>query len=65
MSFSQNRYALLGDMHSNMVRRHWLHFKCAEGLHQDDVSLNRHPALTFCCSMIFSENRFPLFGIML
>jgi len=45
MSFSQNRYALLGDMHSNMVRRHWLHFKCAEGLDQDDVSLNRHPAL--------------------
>jgi hypothetical protein len=27
--------------------------------------LNRHFALAYCFSMIFSENRFPLFGIML
>ncbi len=26
---------------------------------------NRHPALSFCLSMIFSENRYTLFGIML
>jgi hypothetical protein len=27
--------------------------------------LNRHRALAACLNMIFSENRFPLFGIML
>jgi len=27
--------------------------------------LNRHFALASCLSMIFSENRYPLFGIML
>ena len=32
---------------------------------RDDFSLNRHLALSFCLSMIFSENRFPLFRIML
>jgi hypothetical protein len=34
-------------------------------LEQDDFSSNRDPALSFCLSMIFSENRFPLFRIML
>ena len=34
-------------------------------LERDDFSSNRHPALAFCFSMIFSENRFPLFRIML
>jgi hypothetical protein len=34
-------------------------------LEQDDFSLNRHSVLAFCWSMIFSENRYPLFGIML
>ena len=29
------------------------------------LSSNRHPALAFCLSMIFSENRFTLFRIML
>jgi hypothetical protein len=32
---------------------------------RDDFSSNRHPALSFCLSMIFSENRCPLFRIML
>jgi len=27
--------------------------------------MNRHPALGYCWSMMFSENRYPLFGIML
>jgi len=31
---------------------------------QDDISSKRHPS-SFCWSMIFSENRYPLFGIML
>ena len=35
------------------------------GLERDDFSSNRHPALDYCWSMIFSENRYPLFGIML
>ena len=35
------------------------------GLERDDFSSNRHPAPAYCWSMIFSENRFPLFGIML
>ena len=34
-------------------------------LERDDFSSNRHPALSFCLRMIFSENRYPLFRIML
>jgi dTMP kinase len=34
-------------------------------LKRDDFSSNRHPALAYWWSMIFSENRRPLFGIML
>jgi hypothetical protein len=34
-------------------------------LKRDDFTSNRHPALTYSWSMMFSENRFPLFGIML
>jgi hypothetical protein len=34
-------------------------------LERDDFSSIRHPALSFCLSMIFSENRYPLFRIML
>jgi hypothetical protein len=34
-------------------------------LERDDFSSNRHHALTSSWSMIFSENRYPLFGIML
>jgi ABC-type uncharacterized transport system substrate-binding protein len=34
-------------------------------LERDDFSLNRHPALASCSSMIFSENRCTLFRIML
>jgi hypothetical protein len=34
-------------------------------LEQGDFSSIRHPALSFCLSMIFSENRPPLFRIML
>jgi hypothetical protein len=34
-------------------------------LERDDFSSNRHLALSFCLSMIFSENRYPLFRIML
>jgi hypothetical protein len=32
---------------------------------RDDFSSNRHRALRYWWSMIFSENRHPLFGIML
>ncbi|WP_189342010.1 MULTISPECIES: hypothetical protein [unclassified Mesorhizobium] len=32
---------------------------------QDDFPLNRHPDPALCWSMISSENRFPLSGIML
>jgi len=31
---------------------------------RDDVSSNRHSSLAFYLSMIFAENRLPLFGIM-
>jgi len=34
-------------------------------LERDDVSLDRHPALAFCLSTIFSEYRASIFGIML
>src|SRR5712671_1594861 len=39
--------------------------KRSQPLERDDFSSNRHPALSFCLSMIFSENRSPLFRIML
>jgi hypothetical protein len=32
---------------------------------RNDFSSNRHPAPAYSWSMIFSENRYPLFGIML
>jgi hypothetical protein len=34
-------------------------------LKRDELWLDRHPAPAFCLSMVFSENRFPLFRIML
>jgi hypothetical protein len=34
-------------------------------LKRDGFKLNRHHALASCLSMIFSDNRFPLLGIML
>src|SRR5262249_41845562 len=34
-------------------------------LERDDVSSNRHPTLAFCLRMIFPENRYPPFRIML
>src|SRR5205085_8488131 len=34
-------------------------------LKRDEIELNRHRALAPCLSMIFSENRFTLFRIML
>ena len=34
-------------------------------LERDAISFDRHSALSPYCRMIFSENRFPLFGIML
>ena len=37
----------------------------AARLERDDFSSSCHPALSVLFSMIFSENRFPLFGIML
>jgi hypothetical protein len=43
---------------ARLVRRPW------QDLARDDFSSNYHPALALCLSMIFSENRFPLFGIM-
>jgi hypothetical protein len=33
-------------------------------LERDPFRLNHFASLTFCLRMIFSENRFPLFGIM-
>jgi hypothetical protein len=40
-------------------------FDHERSLERDDFSSNRHPALAYCWSMIFSENQYPLFGIML
>jgi hypothetical protein len=44
---------------------HLLFSRLDRVLKRDDFSSNRHPALGYCLSMIFSENRYPLFGIML
>ena len=46
------------------LRGAW-HSGPGSGLDRDDVSSNRHRDLAFCLSMIFSENRCALFGIML
>jgi len=40
-------------------------YAAAFKLARDDFSSNRHLAHLFCLSMIFSENRYPLFRIML
>ena len=37
----------------------------AQALQRDEIRLNRHRALDSCLSMIFSENRFALFRIMI
>jgi hypothetical protein len=42
----------------------WILYAILGALEQDDFPSNHHPALSFCWSMIFSENRHPLFGIM-
>jgi hypothetical protein len=34
-------------------------------LERNDFSSTRHPTPGYCWSMIFFEDRFPLFGIML
>jgi hypothetical protein len=34
-----------------------INLKTAKTLERDDFSLNRHPALSFCWRVIFSENR--------
>jgi hypothetical protein len=36
-----------------------------ENLKRDEIRMNRHRALGRCLSMIFPENRFALFRIML
>jgi hypothetical protein len=51
--------AAMRDAHRS--KQHGIRF----GLDRDDLSSNRHPDLAFSSGMIFSENRFPLFGIML
>ena len=40
-------------------------FRLARCLKRDEIRMNRHRALAFCLSMIFSENRCTLFRIML
>jgi len=51
--------------HSSNAERAQPYTYDAVRLERDDFSSNHHPALALCLSMIFSENRFPLFGIML
>jgi hypothetical protein len=36
-------------------------YSTAPALERDELWFDRHPALAFCLSMIFSENRIPLF----
>jgi hypothetical protein len=45
--------------------RHETDLPLNASLERDDFSSNRHPALSYSWSMIFSENRYPVFGIML
>jgi uncharacterized protein (DUF1330 family) len=55
---------LAADEHPRMLEGLWQRDKVAL-LERDDFSPNRHPALVYWWSMIFSENRYPLFRIML
>ena len=72
--------AIASDADRRFKQKTWLqvtpHGRCANengcvrtrehsALERDDFSSNRHPALAFWWSMIFSENPCPLFGIML
>jgi hypothetical protein len=50
-------------MHGSKDARH--HTKKAIALEPDSTELNQALALSFCLSMIFSENRLPLFRIVL
>jgi hypothetical protein len=47
-------------MHGSKDARH--HTKKAIALEPDSTGLNQTLALSFCLSMIFSENRFPPIG---
>src|SRR5206468_4475335 len=51
--------------HGLLRMRCWRGFLRFRVLERDDVSSKRHLALSFCLSMTFSENRLPLFRIML
>jgi hypothetical protein len=57
-------FALI-DLYSSFRTSRGRHGITANDLERDDFSSNRHPALAFWRSMIFSENRYPLFRIML
>jgi hypothetical protein len=46
-------------------RKSKVRFRQFASLKRDEIKLNRHRALASCLSMIFSENRFTLFRIML
>jgi hypothetical protein len=47
------------------MRADWGGVPAAVRLKRDGSCSGRHPALGHCWSMMFSENRYPLFGIML
>jgi len=52
-------------MHWSSGQRNMAQDPDHEALEHDVIKWNRHHALALCLSMIFSENRFPLFRIML
>ena len=59
------RAALFFVLNFGIVRNSGTPCESRDALERDDFSSNCHPALAYCWSMIFPENRFPLFGIML
>jgi hypothetical protein len=60
-----NRYRALGLLFEHDPFGKPLHTFPDHALEHDVIRLKRHRALALCLSMIFSENRFPLFRIML
>jgi len=66
-AFSWRRPAKRGAGLVPPIVRAWCHrSRTSEvALERDDFSFAHHPALAYWWSMIFSENRYPLFGIML
>jgi hypothetical protein len=64
----QSRLTRRAKQEHDVIIADWELLCCVQapsGLKRDEIGMNRHRALGYCLSMIFSENRCTLFRIML